>query len=134
MGSLLPISSTVADIIIPGPDGDALASGSFHDRLVAAGFVPRPICVIGTVDDGTRYAEVFEEESRAWGRPACFLVRLVVPGECEHIFTLADLPELLQHFDRLTSLFAHVAEGRASGAGSRPQAPAPPGARRRSRI
>jgi hypothetical protein len=100
---------------VPGPDqvgddsDDGAAPESFHERLTVAGYVPAPICVIGAVGDAGQQAEVYEKESGAADRTGRFLVRLVVPGECEHIFTLADLPDLLGHFDRLAPLFPPLA-------------------------
>jgi hypothetical protein len=100
----------------PAPaENDPIGRENWRARLVTAGFVPTPICVIGTVDDGKRWAEVYEEDTYAPGRPPHFLVRLVVHGECEHVFTLADLPELLRHRDRLAPLLRRVAKGRAKG-------------------
>lgn len=98
-----------------GDDVDGAAPESFHERLAIAGYVPAPICVIGAVGDAAQRAEVYEQESGAADRPGRFLVRLVVPGECEHIFTLADLPDLLRHFDRLWPLFPPLAAEGARG-------------------
>lgn len=106
-----------------GDDGGDAVPESFHERVIAAGYVPAPICVIGAA--GQR-AEVYEKESGAVDRPARFLVRLVVPGACEHILTLADLPDLLEHFDRLSPLFLPLV-GDARG---RPRAASASGAPR----
>lgn len=85
-------------------------SESFQGQLVAAGFVPTPICVIDTADGGEHYAEVYEEAALRPGVPVRFLVRLLIRDQCEHLFTLADLPDLLEHFDRLTPLLTHTVE------------------------
>lgn len=83
-------------------------SESFHGQLIAAGFVPTPICVIGAAQDGERYMEVYEEETLHPGMTVRFLVRLMIRDECEHLFTLADLPDLLEHFDRLAPLLTQT--------------------------
>ncbi len=94
---------------------DTTAPESFHERLVAAGFAPTAICVIGTVDNRQRRAEVYEEEACSPSHPPRFLVRLIVPGECEHVVTLDNLPEVLGHFDRLMPLFAPLLQRDTSG-------------------
>lgn len=131
MSSAQPIGSVFQSLLAADADDEGpVAEEALRDRLVAGGFVPTPICVIGSVEDGERRVEIFEEQARTPGHPQRFLVRLVVRGECEHAATLADLPDLLEHFDRLVPLFTRL----AGGVGRRARAALPSAARRRSRA
>lgn len=111
-------SDLVESMLVLRPSDVADEPMSLRGQLAAAGFVPRPICVIGTVDDGEYCAEIFEEEASYPSMPPRFLVRLRVRGECEHLFTLADLPDLLEHFDRLAPLLTHTVETHKLQAGA----------------
>lgn len=112
-------SEPVASMPIAWQGDFAGASERFHGQLAAAGFARTPICVIGAAGDAEQYAEVFEEETPRAGMPARFLVRLMLRDECEHLFTLADLPDLLEHFDRLAPLVMHAMAGQAGQARQR---------------
>ena len=123
-------SDLIESMVVLRASDVADESMSFRGQLAAAGFVPRPICVIGTVDDSEYFAEIFEEEALRPGMSSRFLVRLMVRGECVHLFTLADLPDLLEHFDRLTPLLTHALRGQEPQTAAR-RVRAPAGTRAR---
>lgn len=118
MNSSQPIGEPPSQAMLMPFGYEVVTAERIREMLLIGQFNTTPICVVG--DERTAYwAEVFEREAMVLETLARFLVHLVVPGDRDYIFTLNDLPDLLQHIERLAPVFAPLL---ASEARQSPQA------------